>query len=76
MKRWKVYEISRYKNRCITWDKTILETETAEEAIAIQRERTKYYTVGGNIFYKRYHAIPEGWEVPIRIRYRQLELNL
>jgi len=85
MAKWKVYQVgfgywmskrNPLKLRFITWDGTIIESETAEEAADLRREQTKLMNYSGDFVYKRYHAIPVEWEVPKNIKYKQLEFEL
>lgn len=78
MARWKVYKISGLlkgyngKDYCYYWDGIIIEAETASEAILIRKDKYRC-----NVFHTEdFRAIPEEWEVPVQIFYKQLELNL
>lgn len=73
MSKWKVYEVNIF-GQFTRWDGSIIEANGASYACEKKYILTKNDLHKVHFNYVNYYAVPEGWELPLSIKYIQPEL--
>lgn len=76
--KWKVYNtfFNFQLKRIVTWDGILTWALTKKDAIRIRDKQLEESTDNKGIYsnYRNLDAVPEGWEIPLQIKYEQKEL--